>query len=87
MKSSERARRKRNKELALRKKIKMDHMEEQRDKYGYNFCMTCKRQPDIRGFALCHKVSLAQGGENSKENTYIGCGFCHNTDDHGIHEV
>ena len=62
-------------------------MEEQLDKYGYNFCMTCKRQPDYRDFALCHKISLAQGGKTDRENTYIGCGFCHSTGDHGIHEM
>ena len=78
---------KQSKELALRRKIKKEHMEELIDKYGYTFCMTCKGQPDFRGFELCHKISLAQGGETTKENTYIGCGFCHNTGDHGIREV
>ena len=75
------------KELRLRRKIKFEHLEEQLDKYGYNFCMTCKRQPDYRGFELCHKISLAQGGKTDRENTYLGCGFCHNTRDHGIREV
>lgn len=77
---------KQQKELRLRRQIRFEHLEEQLHKYGYTFCMTCKGQPDFRGFELCHKISLAQGGKTTKKNTYIKCGFCHSKD-HGIREV
>lgn len=74
-------------ELAKRRKVKRELIEEQLEEVGYTFCVKCGGQPDFRGIQLCHEISLSQGGKTNKKNCYLGCGHCHLTIDHHEREV
>lgn len=71
-------------ELALRKKVKQELIEE----FG-NRCMICGKLPDFKDgrgeLHLSHTISLAQGGKTDKENCRLLCRVCHNKR-HGIVE-
>jgi len=60
-------------ELALRQKIKGELVK----KFG-NKCMTCgDKYRDFRGLSLSHIIPLSRGGETSKKNCLLECGFDH----------
>ncbi len=41
-------------------------------------CQTCKDQyRDWRGISLSHIIPLSRGGETSRKNCLLECGFCH----------
>jgi len=49
-------------------------------------CEECKQLPDWRGLSGDHKVSRAQGGDDSEDNTIVKCGRCHSLR-HGVKEI
>ena len=73
-------------ELALRRRLKKEMMEEQLRVIGYVFCQKCGGQPDFRGIQLCHEIPLSQGGLTDTDNCYLGCGHCHFTINHHLIE-
>ena len=64
-------------ELALRRKIKAQLIQEQLKTIGYIFCMTCCKRPDWRGISLSHIIPLGRGGKTTRENTILECYNCH----------
>lgn len=64
---------KQQKRIEFRQKMKPVIFEEQGRK-----CRICGMdKPDFRGWELSHIVSLAQGGEDTKENLEVLCAPCH----------
>ena len=63
---------KQKKELALRRRLKKEYMEETN-----GLCMTCWTTGDWRGLSLSHIVPLSRLGKTTRENTLLECYPCH----------
>ncbi len=61
------------KELALRRKLKKELLEEQE----YPHCVTCAGTGFPLGLTLSHIIALSRGGKTSKTNCLIECITCH----------
>ena len=60
-------------ELALRRKLKRDLLEE-----CDHICQTCGNlRLDGRGLSLSHIIALSQGGKTTRTNCLIECYPCH----------
>ena len=62
-------------ELAERKRLKNQLLDEQLEEFGYNFCMTCGRSG--LWLSLSHVIPVSRGGETSKDNCILEDIFCH----------
>ena len=63
---------KQKKELAQRRKLKRELLEECR-----GLCMTCATKGDWRGLSLSHIIALSRGGQTTRKNCLIECYPCH----------
>ncbi|KKM27106.1 hypothetical protein LCGC14_1578010 [marine sediment metagenome] len=74
-------------ELALRRKLKQELLEECPGVNGYKVCPRCLKRPDFRGLQLAHKIPLSRGGKTDRTNCEILCATCHFVDEHHQKEV
>ncbi len=64
------------KELAKRRKLKAELIEE-----SGGLCMRCGKPPDMKDgwgeLHLIHKIALSQGGKTNRKNCAVWCRKCH----------
>ena len=64
-------------ELAERKRLKNQLLDEQLVQFGYNFCPECGITNHWLGLQLVHIKPLAQGGLTERANLKLLCNSCH----------
>lgn len=69
-------------ELALRAKLSLELMNEQK-----GLCSDCHGVGGWRGLHLAHEILSSQGGKTTRENCSMKCAQCHSVKDHNIREV